>query len=359
MRIRTAAVVLAVVFAATPLEGQDEMPVRVLLFGDMTYSASERPDVSGFSLGQVVGHLSASLSDRLSGFAEVTLTPKATSVSAGVERLILRYDVSDRLKISAGRYHTPITWWNTAFHHGSWLQPSIERPRMVKFGTPLMPIHFLGVLASGNLPAGPTTVVYEAGIGNGRQAEIAQPGDAGDFNQNRALVGSLRVRPLALPGLEIGGSGYVDRVDVGDGPVNEHILAAHAILQSRVDLMAEFMRVFHRYDRAGAETFDTDAWYVEAGYRLPEPVSELKPYGRLERISPPAGDPLFQDLGLDYENRLLGLRWDFADFASLKAEYRSEKFGSPERYDGFFVNASFVIPNVTGGAAETRGMPAH
>ena len=41
-----------------------------------------------------------------------------------LERLIIRYDLNDYFKVSFGRYHTPINYWNTAYHHGAWLQTS-------------------------------------------------------------------------------------------------------------------------------------------------------------------------------------------------------------------------------------------
>jgi len=39
--------------------------------------------------------------------------------------LLIRYDYNDFFKLSFGRYHTPINYWNTAFHHGLWLQTTI------------------------------------------------------------------------------------------------------------------------------------------------------------------------------------------------------------------------------------------
>jgi hypothetical protein len=59
---------------------------------------------------------------------------------------MVRYDFSDQFKISAGRFHTPIGYWNTAFHHGSWLQTSVARPEMIKFGSRFIPTHFVGLI---------------------------------------------------------------------------------------------------------------------------------------------------------------------------------------------------------------------
>lgn len=52
----------------------------------------------------------------------------ATGFNPEVERVIIRYDLNDYFRVSFGRYHTLINYWNTAFHHGEWLQTSISRP---------------------------------------------------------------------------------------------------------------------------------------------------------------------------------------------------------------------------------------
>ncbi|MDX1675787.1 MAG: hypothetical protein R3314_13420, partial [Longimicrobiales bacterium] len=179
------------VTSLTPLAAQEAdlgPPVRVMLFSDVTYEWTERDVNEGFSLGQVVGHLNGSLSDRITVAVEATVSSRSTGPVATLERLILAYDVADALKISAGRYHTPISWWNTQHHHGLWLQLSIDRPRTVRFGTPLIPVHFMGVLASGNLAVGRSTLVYEAGVGNGRSPGLSGAGDAGELESEAAAI---------------------------------------------------------------------------------------------------------------------------------------------------------------------------
>ena len=81
-------------------------------------------------------------------------SPAAPGFNAEVERMILRFDHSDRLKVSFGRYHTPINYWNTAFHHGQWLQTTITRPEMIQFGGRFLPVHFVGALVEGGVPGG-------------------------------------------------------------------------------------------------------------------------------------------------------------------------------------------------------------
>jgi len=355
MRIRsTTLAVLGLLAMGGPLRGQSsELPVRVMLFGDATFTETERDQSEGFSLGQVVGHMNAALSPRLAVFVEGTLTPTSSNPSATLERVILRYDFHDWLKLSAGRYHNPVSWWNTAFHHGSWLQPSIARPRMVAFGSPLIPIHFLGLLAEGALHAGPLVLVYEGGVGNGRQDDIALTGDAGDDDSHLALVGGLRLRTLTTHGAEIGVHAYADETEV-PLPWTERMLSAHVAIERPLELIGEYVLIRHEPGQAATPgpARDTHAWYAHAGLRLPAPLASLRPYGRWERIEPAANDPIFTpDLVPEYEALIAGLRWDFSAFAAIKVEYRHEELGPDDRGASLLVNASFVVPNLLGGGS--------
>ncbi|MDQ3580695.1 MAG: putative porin, partial [Pseudomonadota bacterium] len=103
-------------------------PVHILGFADVNYLETEREIDEGFILGQLVGHVSAGLSEHLTLFGEVSATARPDQYRIEVERLFLRYDFNDWFKLSGGRYHTPINWWNTAFHHGLWLQTTVRRP---------------------------------------------------------------------------------------------------------------------------------------------------------------------------------------------------------------------------------------
>ena len=128
-------------------------------FGNLDVAAQKSSDgAQGFSEGQFVLHFASALSPRVNFFGELSLSPRAdagtgspaaTGFNAEVERAIIRFDHSDHLKVSFGRYHTPINWWNTAFHHGAWLQTTISRPEMTQFGGRFIPVHFLGGLIEG------------------------------------------------------------------------------------------------------------------------------------------------------------------------------------------------------------------
>src|SRR5258708_643419 len=180
-------------------------------FADVDFSATDEKNAkSGFNLGQFILHISSPLSEKVSVFAETSFTaqagPQATAYNLDVERLIIRYDYNDFFKLSFGRYHTPINYWNTTFHHGTWLQTTIARPEMIRFGGRFQPVHFLGMQAEGNIPSGALGLGYTYCLGKGRSGKIARPGDSGDVNNKREAAASVSSRPAALHGLEVGGA---------------------------------------------------------------------------------------------------------------------------------------------------------
>ncbi|HKJ01850.1 MAG TPA: hypothetical protein VJ997_05325 [Longimicrobiales bacterium] len=316
------------------------------LFGDVMYVAGgDAPE--GFKLGQAVVHGNVLLSDRVAFFGEVSLTGRDTGYGIEIERAILRYDFNDAFKISAGRYHTPISYWNTAFHHGLWLQGSVARPEAIKFGSRFIPVHFVGAMAEGRIPESPVT--YAAGVGNGRAANIARAGDAGDVNGSRALFASAAVQPADLTGFRVGGGIYLDDVDADGGtPADERITSAHVVWdRGGLDLVGEFIHVRHNAKGSGSGVTSTAA-YLHAGVKLPGELRAFMPYVRWETMDIGEGDVVFTGVVPDYDAVLAGVRYDFSPYSALKVEYRDEKFDGAASVGRLFIQASFAAPITPG-----------
>lgn len=322
-----------------PPADQREYPrLRLSGFADVNFAATTRPEgPRGFSDGQLALHLASELSPRVTFFGEISFSPRsdagtgsppATGFNTEVERLILRFDRSDRLKVSFGRYHTPINWWNTAFHHGQWLQTSIARPEMIQFGGRFLPVHFIGGLVEGSVPAGGWNVSYKAGVGNGRASVISRGGDAGDSNGDRAWLANAFSKPDRAFGLEFGGSVYADTVTLADSrEFDERIVAGYVVWhKEEPELIAEIAGVRHR-EAGHATVIWSRAFYVQAAYRLP-PFGRLwKPYYRFEHIAVDADDAMFASVQ-NLDSSTLGVRYDASLYAAIKAEYRTWRRGA-------------------------------
>jgi hypothetical protein len=322
----------------------DDAPYSALLFGEVDYRQTDGPGSDGFIIGQLVGQLNAEIDTKLSVFTELTATAReGEDFEFEVERLFVRYDFSDAFKLSAGRFHTPIGYWNAAYHHGSWLQTTVGRPEAMKFGSNVIPIHFVGVLLEGKL--GASNFGYRLGYGNGRCETINDPCDLGDTNGKPAYLGEIYYRPLNRYMLDTGVTLYVDSVEPESGPeVDEVIVNAHVALQGdRPELIGEYTFARHERRNTAGPDGDTNSAYLQLAYRLGGRAENLKPYFRAEYLDVDDDDPLLGELALDYDGFIGGVRWDFSRWAALKTEVRSEKFEDLSRFTSFWVQVAFVF----------------
>ena len=314
-------------------------------FGDVDFSATDQKgSISGFKLGQFVLHFASPLSEKVSYFGEVSFTAVPTGYDLSVERTIIRYDYNDFFKVSFGKYHTPIGYWNAAFHHGAWLQTTISRPEMVRFGGTFIPTHFVGLQVEGNIPSGGLGLGYNVGLGNGRSSILSKSGDSGDSNDNRSWVAAVFARPARLYGLQVGGSVYRDKLTPQPGQnFGEWISAADVVwTKEKPEFLAEFANVHHR-DVLTSNTWNSQAFYVQLAYRLPWQQNKWKPYYRFEYIHKPESDPTLVDT-LDLSGSTLGVRYDITNYAAFKGEYRNSRHGVNEpRVNGAFFQTAFTF----------------
>jgi len=332
--------------------------LKIAGFSDFNFGASDAAGTrSGFTEGQFILHLNSNLSPKVSFMGEISLsartdagigTPPATGFNAEVERSIVRFEHNDYLKLSFGRYHTPINYWNTAFHHGQWLQTTVSRPEMVQFGGRFIPVHFIGGLLEGAVGAGGLNFNYNVGVGNGRGSVISRGGDAGDINNSRAYLVNLFVKPDKLYGLQIGGSAYHDKVTAGTPVRNfrELITSAHVVWSRETpEIIAEFANVRHENLTVSSPRSNSQAYYIQAGYRLPMLQKKWKPYYRWEYIHIPRSDALFQSQGIpNLAGSNVGVRYDISSFAALKFEYRNQRRAPDQpRINSGFVQTSFTF----------------
>jgi len=335
--------------------GHEIGELRILGFTDMKLDAVDGGDIlettSGFHMGQLILHLMRPMSERWGFFAETATTAKSDgSFGVSFERVIARYRFSEFFKLSMGRYHTPVNWWNESFHHGQWLQTTADRPEMTRFGGKFVPVHFVGIMEEGSATVASLSTTWTAGIGNGRQANIAGAGEGGDDDTHRAWLVGLDIRPDALYKLEIGGAVYQDAVPpaVQDtvtirGGADELLVAGHLVWHGETpEFIAEYARIHHDAI-TGSTDGDSEAWYAQLGWRLAAAEERLKPYVRYERLEIDAKDPVYGAGGSGNatresdriaDSRILtaGVRIDLATLVALKLEYQGRKVANSDWY---------------------------
>jgi hypothetical protein len=221
----------------------------------------------------------------------------------------------------------------------------------VKVGGTFTPVHFVGLLAEGNIPSGGLGLSYNVGVGNGRGEIISRPGDAGDSNNNRAWVAKLYARPSKLYGLELGTSFYQDKITL-TSPINqdyrEWIASAYMVwTKGSPEFLSEFDNVHHRSILTN-QIANSDAFYVQFAYRLPWLERSLKPYYRFEYAHMPLSEQIFTHQ--DQVESIFGLRYDISSYATFKTEYRNTKsqpgvLGLPAEatVNGLFFQTAFTF----------------
>jgi hypothetical protein len=309
---------------ATEVPGA-EPQFRVHLFADVKFSAVDSTGAkNGFALGQFDLFGQSQISDRLSVLTEATLTalPRNT-YSARLERMLVTFAANDHFVASAGRYHANIGYYNTAYHHGSWFQTAVGRPLVfaIDGDIGLLPIHTLGLSATGDVPSGGLGLRYVAELGSGRagQSSAATPPQPGLADNNTPSMNvALVARPERLDGLQMGVSLYRDRLtlqDTSKKSIDEVIGAAHALYKSdAVELLGEWVEMRH-HSRAGGAPNVTRGWYAQASRR----IGALRPYARFDYVDVPKSNQLFAFLGRR-SGPTGGLRWDFDALAAFKLQ---------------------------------------
>jgi hypothetical protein len=240
-----------------------------------------------------------------------------------VERYLLQYSHNDFFNISAGRGHTAIGYYNTAYHHSSWLQTTTGRPFLFAFEDEggILPIHTVGVTVTGQVPSGSLGLHYVAEVGNGRasrQPLVEEPVQNEMDDQNhKAYNLAVFARPEAVNGLQTGFSFYRDLLAPNNMPrINESILAAHAVLiRPRYEWLNEALLDRHVI-QGTSQSFNTPGFYSQVSKQF----GSYRPYFRYEYVNVPNREPVFPDVALRH-GPSAGLRYDASESVALKFQY--------------------------------------
>src|SRR5258705_12131680 len=217
-------------------------------FADVNYRASnEKGTTNSFFLGQLDLFITSRLSEKFSVLSELILDAgEDNAFTFEVHRLLLKYSMNDYFNLSAGRYHTAIGYYNTAYHHGSFFQTTVNRPFLFAFESRggILPLHNVGLSIAGRIPSAPFGLRYVAEIVNGRAARspLVRPVQtAVDENNGKAFNLAIFARPNQEPGLQTGFSVYHDRLTPLAAPtIGQTIMAANGVYQSpRTELLNE------------------------------------------------------------------------------------------------------------------------
>ena len=267
--------------------------------------------------------LTARVNDRTSVISEIVFGEgDAQSFDVDLERFLLKYDRDDHLKMSFGRYHTGIGYYNTAFHSGKWLQTTVDRPLVMEFADDggLLPTQAVGVSVTGLVPSGTLGLNYlmEYGSSDTIRPHIDGSGRLDDENNSNHVVLGVFARPDGVPGLQVGGSYYHDKIShrelnstarFGQTVVNGHVVyVAHGI-----EFLNEGFLIRHALE-GSSTVFNTPAFYSQLSKRF----RRIRPFFRYQYVNASALG-FYEDVLLRY-GPSFGARYDFNDNIAFKTQ---------------------------------------
>jgi hypothetical protein len=276
-----------------------------------------------FQIGEFDLFLSSRLSRQVSFLSELVIGADQTNFwGLDIERLQISYKPSHYFEISGGRYHTSIGYYNTAFHHGTWFQTATGRPFMYFFEDSggILPVHSVGITTTGLVPhSGKLELHWVAEVGNGRSSDpTGQPVQnfLSDKNHKDFNLAAY-IKPEWLPGLQIGGSFYRDRlIPAGIPHVDENIGSVYAVyINSSWEFLNEAVLIHNKIDGL-PNTFNSPLAYTQVSRKF----GSYRPYFRFQYLNVPANDPVNIYTGR-YDGPSVGLRMDFTEYAALKVQY--------------------------------------
>jgi hypothetical protein len=309
--------------------------LRIRGFGDMTlHGTNQKGDTTSFALGQLDLFVTSDVSEKFKFLSEIVFEGGPDNIygetigetnhfSVDVERYLIQYSHNDYLNISAGRYHTAIGYYNTAYHHSTWLQTTTGRPMLFEFEDRggLLPIHNVGVSVNGLIPSGRLGLHYVAEVGNGRASRNSLNDEPVqnevDENNHKAFNLALFARPEAVQGLQVGFSAYRDVLTPAATPkVGETILDAYAVLvRPNFEWLNEGLVIRHAPE-GSPRVFNTSGFYTQISKRF----RDYRPYFRYQYVNASDIEPIFPDIRLRH-GPSLGIRYDASESVALKLQY--------------------------------------
>ena len=285
-----------------------------------------------FILGQYDLFITSQITDKISMLGE-SVFEYSTDFGVDVERLFIKYTHDNHFAVSAGKFHTPLGYWNNAFHHGLVIQPTMVRPDVLKFEDDggILPIHETGVqfdaehFTQANIGL---NVLVSNGLGS---TPIS------DANLAKAVTVNLHAEPV--DNLIFTVSGYFNQADGGfmnpqdiyvAHDVNTQIFnCAISYMNGKlpVEFIGEYYSINQDVDTLGQRNKVTNAYVLYGGYK----IKKFTLYASYENIMYPDGIKYY--IPNNTNNFTLGARYKPSPLTVIKLQYHNYKTAAPTTAD--------------------------
>jgi hypothetical protein len=342
MPTKLKSLVIITLLLATPLTSAVEFSI----FGDVSANTSNKADNnSNFSLGAVDLFAAQQVNENTFAMMELVVENDGESFIIDLERLWVEHVFSDQFKLAAGRFHSPLGYWNRNLHHGAIIQDTVHRPFFLDFEdgeAGILPVHAIGVMANGFVLADSEAFKYEVIISNGPSLDTTaglkplqkpelDPNNISDNNGNKSIIARFTYQPedsdwsLGLFTMQhnIAESSETGLALKGETLFKQAIYGADFYWQGeKFDLLTEVFslqnddQILNSVTHGNHSSF---AYYIQPGYRLSDKTKIIYRYSDLSFES---NDTYYQILGTNEQtHNSLTLRYDVDSYNSLKLEF--------------------------------------
>ena len=317
-------------------------------FGDVSYQGtSQKNTADSFVQGQFDLYATQKIDPKTRVFVEMVFEAGPDNAyGLDLERLNITRQLTPGLSVAWGRFHTPIGYWNTAYHHGALIQDTVFRPTFLDFedgNGAIFPTHIIGIMADGKVSTGGGDLNYMLAVGNGSSinttgcttSPLTCPGseidvhNVQDTQDKKMVVGAVNYKMSSVP-LQFGVFALHDPFAESNASTSGVTTPNSDLISMQVwgadvhyvshgfDMIAESYNIENKDKVGTAGSNKASAYYVQFGYRV---TDKFKPIYRYESVDFQTKDPYFQYLGTPEGGRhVLDLRYDLDDTNALKFE---------------------------------------
>ena len=350
------------------------------MLSDVSYRSNSLDDESaGFELSQIDLFITGNVNDAstldsedklnysgddISGLLEVVFED-ADGWVLDVERIWVKKRFNDAINLSAGRFHSPLGYYNRSFHHGSIYQLATSRPFFLDFEDgelAVLPTHIVGVMATGNSLVNNLLLSYELAISNGTSINTADAVDdreidmnnAGDDNDDKAF--NARIVLDTLTGVAAGLFYMVNNIaesgdvlDTGSGLDRGDTLTEQRISgldlrynSSWIDVMGEFFLIHNRSKVGSGSDEAAQAYFIQASHYI---LKDLQLGYRYEALQVDEDDVYFNQILVreSADNHVLISKYHINTQNNLKFQINAFKTDSSRRETYYTLQWAFVF----------------
>ncbi|MDO8412479.1 MAG: hypothetical protein Q7S51_01670 [Gallionellaceae bacterium] len=277
-----------------------------------------------------------------------------------MERLQIGWLPSASSTLWLGRFHNPLGYWNTEFHHGNYLTTTISRPGIVAFeehGGGVLPMHLSGLLWEGTT-ASPFSYSAAMGIGPKMEmmglapVEILQPTkEHGRLSATARLVYKAQEDKMNEFGIFTAYTRIPTEdvfMDMGMGPmltgITQTLVGAEINHEfGNLRLIGEWYLVHNRLEASSTSDSHTfSSAYLQTDYSL---RANWILFGRVEHTARAKDDP-YLDLRPEFvrSRSLAGIRYALTRNQALKLELSHSEQQDQTKFRQVAIEWSAVFP---------------